>query len=163
MTLREQPYSYKGASYANLEATIAGEDPAAPLVLAGAHYDSISLDDPANAPGADDNATGVSALLESARALAGCRPRRELRLLFFSNEEVGTVGSKAYVSSIKATLPPAKVIGFLNVDSVGYGPAGEDLDLATKPAQKAFADAVKGAVESFTSLKAKEVLSDLCG
>jgi Zn-dependent M28 family amino/carboxypeptidase len=163
ITLREQTYSYKGTSYANLEATIAGADATKPLVLAGAHYDSISLDDPASAPGADDNATGVSALLETARVLAGCRPQRELRLVFFSNEEVGTVGSKAYVSSLKATLPPARVIGFLNVDSVGYGPAGEDLDLATKPSQKAFADAVKGAVESFTTLKAKEVLSDLCG
>ncbi len=163
LALREQSYSYKGASYVNLEVTIAGEDASAPVVMAGGHYDSISVDDAKNAPGADDNASGVAALLESARVLAGCRPKQGIKLLFFSNEEVGTVGSKAYVASIKASLPPAKVVGFIAVDSVGFGPATEDLDIATKPAQKPFADVVKGAVEAFTSLKTKEVLSDLCG
>ena len=132
-------------------------------MIAGAHYDSISLDDPKNAPGADDNASGVAALLETARVLAGCHPKQGIKLVFFSNEEVGTVGSMAYVASIKSSLPPAKVVGFIAVDTVAFGPAGEDLDLATMPAQKPFADAVKTAVESFTSLKAKEVLSDLCG
>jgi hypothetical protein len=162
IAVRDHSYLYQGKSYANVEVSIAGSEPALPILIAGAHYDSTSPD-PLSAPGADDNASGTSALLEAARALAGCRPRRGVRILFFSNEEVGTVGSKEYVKSIKPTLPPAKVLGYLNVDTVAFGPAGEDLDVATKPAQKSFADAMKSAVEAWTSLKVKKVISDHCG
>jgi Zn-dependent M28 family amino/carboxypeptidase len=161
-SVRDQSYTYKGASYVNLEATLAGSDATAPFILAGAHFDSTSSD-ATSAPGADDDASGTVAVLEAARALAGCHPQRSIRLLFFSNEEAGTVGSTQYVASIKATLPPSKVTGFISVDMVGFGADTEDLDLATKTAQKPFADAMKSAIEPWTALKVKEDIGDQCG
>jgi len=162
VTLKEQKYQYLGKEYVNFEATITGAVEPDRFILIGSHYDSTSKD-PKIAPGADDDASGTAALLEAARALAGCRPARSVRLLFFSNEEKGIVGATAYVNALKAVLPPSKVIGYINVDMIGYGPADEDLDLATKPAQRAFADQMATAVEKWTSLKVKKRISDHCG
>src|SRR5207244_3693598 len=65
----------------NLEVDVAG--PAgAPIVLFGAHYDSVS-----GSPGADDNATGVAVLMEISRALAKAPLKRRLRCVAFVNEE----------------------------------------------------------------------------
>jgi len=160
--LREHGYTYGGEAYVNLEVTIDGVELPDEFIFAGAHYDSMSPD-PNNAPGADDDASGTVAILEIARAMAGCRPRRSVRLLLFSNEEKGIIGSKAYVSSIKASLPTDKLLGMISVDMVAYGSATEDLDLATKPEQKTFVDDVAAAVEQHTSLKVKKIISDHCG
>ena len=162
VALREQSYTYQGQTYVNLEATIAGTELPGEYVFAGAHYDSASSD-PVKAPGADDDASGTVAILELARVLGGCHPRRSVRLLLFSNEEQGIIGSTSYVSSIKASVPPSSVVGFLSVDMVAFGPAGEDLDLATKPPQATFADTVGAAVEQWTTLKVKKIISEHCG
>ena len=162
LSVKDHAYTMAGKSYVNLEVTIAGTDKADEYVFMGAHYDSNS-NHATNAPGADDNASGTAAVLETARVLAGCRPGRTVRLLLFSNEEKGTVGSQAYVKSIKATIPKSKLIGYLNVDMVAYGPDTEDLDIATKPAYASFANGIATAVEKWTKLKVKKVINDHCG
>ena len=67
-------------------------DPRRAKVLIGAHYDSI-----AGTPGADDNASGVAALLTAARALG---PRADICYVAFDGEEHGFVGSRALVSGL---------------------------------------------------------------
>ena len=162
MTIRDHTYTMANKSYVNLEVTFAGQAKSDEYVFMGAHYDSNS-NHATKAPGADDNASGTATVLEAARVLAGCRPDRTVRLLFFSNEEKGTVGSKAYVKDIKATLPKSKLVGYLNVDMVAYGPDTEDLDIATKPAYKTFANGIGDAVKKWTKLKVKKVINDHCG
>jgi hypothetical protein len=63
----------------NLIAELKGS---AEIVVIGAHYDSVS-----GTAGADDNASGVAALLALARRFAGVKPRRTLRFVAFANEE----------------------------------------------------------------------------
>lgn len=61
----------------------------------GAHWDTV-----AGSPGADDNASGVAALLEMAREFAVSPPARTVRLCFFAEEEVGGLpGSTAHVAA----------------------------------------------------------------
>ena len=139
VALREHTYSYQGQSYVNFEITVKCTDSAAQELFMGAHYDSNS-NHPTLAPGADDNASGTAAILEVARAYAGCKPKRTVRLLLFSNEEKGTIGAKAYVKDLKATLPSSRLRGFINVDMIAYGPDNEDLDIATRTKYKALAD-----------------------
>ena len=160
LLVREHSYSYSGTSFVNLEATLPGGEAQDKYIVACAHYDSVS-----GSPGADDNASGTATVLEVARALIWCKPRRSIRLVFFSNEEIsaGTIGSIEYVAWVKPTMPPANVVGVVNVDTVAYGPDTEDLDLVTKPAHKAFADATKVAIEQSTSLKVKEVVGEQPG
>ncbi len=162
LKVREHAYTMAGKGYVNFEVTIAGGAKADEFVFMGAHYDSNSSH-ATKAPGADDDASGTATVLEAARVLAGCKPARTVRLLLFSNEEKGTVGSQAYVKSIKASLPVSKLVGYLNVDMVAFGPDTEDLDLATKPKYASFVKGIGDAVEKWTKLKVKKIINDHCG
>jgi acetylornithine deacetylase/succinyl-diaminopimelate desuccinylase-like protein len=64
LAVNRQSYEAQGVECANLEVTIDGGSAASEIVLAGAHYDTVP-----GSPGADDNASGVAAILELARLL----------------------------------------------------------------------------------------------
>jgi hypothetical protein len=64
-------------------------------ILVGAHYDTVL-----GSPGADDDASGVAALLELARLLAPVRFEREVVLAAFDMEEIGCFGSRAFVTEL---------------------------------------------------------------
>jgi len=88
--------------FRNYIVDLPGTDLAAEVLILGAHYDAVPL-----SPGADDNASGVAALLEIARALKDTPRRRTIRLVFFTLEEVGLHGSVQYVLSKRADWFPA--------------------------------------------------------
>ena len=96
-------------------------------VVITAHFDHLGLGWPdAHSgdkgkihPGADDNASGVSVLLELARVLAnGPQPDRTIVFLATSGEEAGLRGSKHYVQNEKI-FPVNKCVGVVNLDTVG--------------------------------------------
>jgi Zn-dependent M28 family amino/carboxypeptidase len=78
------------------------------LVLLGAHYD-------AGFAAANDNSTGVAVLLEAARVLRGVPLEHTVRIVAFDLEELGLVGSSAYVDAVSLTDHVAMV----NVDGCG--------------------------------------------
>jgi Peptidase family M28 len=90
-------------------------------ILIVAHYDSMSSEswsDPRTpAPGASDNATGTACILEVARILSGYEFDKTVVFIAFSGEELGLLGSTAYV----ATLPPTErgIEAVLDNDIVG--------------------------------------------
>jgi carboxypeptidase Q len=86
----------------NIIADIAGSDPKAGYVMAGAHMDSWAAGD-----GAVDNAAGVAMVMEAARILRslGVRPKRTIRFALWSGEEQGLFGSMNYVERHLATRP----------------------------------------------------------
>ncbi len=96
-------------------------------VVVCAHYDHLGLGWPDVRKGnegkihygADDNASGVSVLLELAKLLGqGAQPDRTIIFIAFSGEESGLRGSKFYVKNSK-NYPPNKIIGALNLDTIG--------------------------------------------
>jgi hypothetical protein len=89
------------------------------VTLVGAHFDSW---DPAQ--GADDNGSGVAAVLEAARILklTGVRPRTTIRFAFFSGEEEANLGSRAYVEKHKDELD--RLRAFLLMDDGAQAPLG---------------------------------------
>ena len=96
-------------------------------VLVTAHYDHLGLgwpdvhkgDEGKVHPGADDNASGVAVLLELANTLARAeKPSRSIVFVAFTGEEAGLVGSAYYVDHAGA-YPVGKVIGDINLDTVG--------------------------------------------
>ena len=89
------------------------------VFIIGAHYDSISDTPFIRAPGADDNASGVAAVLEIARVLSSFDLERTVRFAFFSGEEQGMVGSRSYASSLAASGDT--IVGCLILDMVGWG------------------------------------------
>jgi photosystem II stability/assembly factor-like uncharacterized protein len=86
-------------------------------ILLTAHYDSYSSDYYECAPGADDNATGVSAVLQAARALRGVWTEKSVEFVLFDGEEVGLRGSYHFVSVLDDDVEYEAVI---NLDMLGY-------------------------------------------
>ena len=105
----------------NIVAFLSGSEPAAGTLLIGAHYDSTGSnqnDGFAPAPGANDNGSGVAALLELARVLSSRPHRSAIMFVAFSAEEVGRRGSISFVHDY---LKPSgiDVRLMINLDSIG--------------------------------------------
>jgi len=117
--IERQVFTVAGRAVRNIEAT--REPPsrsAAASLIIGAHYDSYE-----DAPGANDNGTGVAAMLELARLLEGWRPQAtRLRLVAFVNEEppyfrTADMGSWRY-ARLLATRGE-KVRGMISLETLG--------------------------------------------
>jgi hypothetical protein len=95
----------------NVVADIPGSEKPDEYVIVGAHIDSWDAGE-----GALDNGTGVVAAIEAARILmeSEARPKRTVRFVLFAGEEVGMLGSKAYVNDHPELLP--KISAVLNMD-----------------------------------------------
>ena len=99
-----------------------------PWIALGAHYDHLghgengnSLADKAEAGrihfGADDNASGSAAVLAAGEALSKLPRRRNVLLEFWSGEEIGLIGSSAYVAA--PPVPIDQIAAYFNFDMVG--------------------------------------------
>ncbi|HER44205.1 MAG TPA: M28 family peptidase, partial [Candidatus Eisenbacteria bacterium] len=86
-------------------------------ILMTAHYDSYSADYDECAPGADDNATGVSAVLQAARALRGSSTEKSVEFVLFDGEELGLKGSSYFASTLD---PDVEYEAVVNLDMLGY-------------------------------------------
>lgn len=106
----------------NVVGVLEGSDPklAGEAVVLGAHLDHLGIVDGQVHPGADDNASGVAALLEIARAFAASRerPKRTLVFVFWTGEEEGKFGSAHWVRH--PLWPLAKTAAYLNLDMIGH-------------------------------------------
>jgi hypothetical protein len=122
---------HERARTANIVAVLPGKDPAVAneCVVVGAHHDHLGLgNDSSLAPekigavhaGADDNASGVAAMLEVARAFAAEGPaRRTLLFAAFGAEELGILGSSELVKNPPPACPIEKMQLMVNLDMVG--------------------------------------------
>lgn len=96
-------------------------------VVIGAHYDHLGLGDQNSLapemkgtihPGADDNASGTSGVIELARYFSGQpRPKRGILFMTFAGEELGLLGSSWYVNH--PVLPLADAVAMINLDMIG--------------------------------------------
>ena len=126
LEVRERPFVFRGRRQVNLEVLIPGRS--RETIVLGAHYDTASdsrvrreqPDDARSAaPGADDNGTGVAALMEAARALRGLRLEKTVRLVHFSGEEEPSeFGSGRYVRTITRRHEP--ITAAIIVDAIGF-------------------------------------------
>jgi hypothetical protein len=115
-----QTYEVHDKVVRNLEVTV---EPTAsnlntPSIIVGAHYDSAG-----NAPGANDNGSGVAATLELARLLANAKPKRRLRFVLFVNEEppyfqTADMGSERYAGLLDERRE--HVAAMLSLETLGY-------------------------------------------
>jgi hypothetical protein len=124
------PLTFDGAltTQRNVVASLPGSDPSAGVVVVGAHYDSRTVDitdATSRAPGADDNASGVAALLEMARLLRDTTPRATVVFIAFSGEEVGVMGSNHYVRVANERGDDIRAMIALDIIGNAAGAAGE--------------------------------------
>lgn len=91
------------------------------LIMICAHYDCImnqKEDSFSRAPGANDNGSGVSAIIEIARVLANTNFRHSIQFVFFSGEEQGLLGSKSYAKYVKEN--GVDLYRLINLDMIGH-------------------------------------------
>jgi len=109
---------HKGTALRNVLASIKGNvDPDAVLILC-AHIDATSETPLDCAPGAEDNGSGVSVVMEAARILADSKFPYTLMLIGFSGEEIGLVGSRTTAESMIKSKK--RICTLLNLDMVGW-------------------------------------------
>ncbi|MEO8160433.1 MAG: M20/M25/M40 family metallo-hydrolase [Arenimonas sp.] len=107
----------------NLAALVRGTvDPGHYLVVS-AHYDHLGIRNGKLYPGADDNASGVGAMLAAARWFRDHPPRHSILFVAFDGEEKGLRGARAFVD--KPPVPLAAMLVDINFDMVSRNPAGE--------------------------------------
>lgn len=114
--VNRQDFTARGAAVANVQAEVAGPERAA-VVVVGAHYDTVR-----GSPGANDNGSGVAALLELARLLRGAPLARTVRFVAFANEESPFFMTRAMGSRVAARACRAageRVVAMLSLETIG--------------------------------------------
>ena len=117
-TVASQPIATELGEVRNIEAEIRGAERADEIVLVGAHYDSVI-----GAVGANDNGSGVAAVLELARLFEGTKPAHTLRFVAFVNEEppffyTEEMGSRHYAR--RSRQRGEKIVAMFSLETIGY-------------------------------------------
>ena len=117
-TVRRETFECEGKPCRNLIVEVRGTHLPGEIILIGAHYDSAG-----DSPGANDNATGVAALLALAHAFSKEKPARTLRFVAFTNEEPpffksDCMGSRVHAKGCRKRKE--KVIAMFSLETMGY-------------------------------------------
>jgi hypothetical protein len=124
--VREQRTANNIVAY--LPATSSGGTTPKPWIALGAHYDHLGHGEAGNSlagkeesgrvhHGADDNASGTAAVLAAGETMARAPRQADVLLCFWSGEELGLLGSAAFVAN--APVPLERIAAYLNFDMVG--------------------------------------------
>jgi hypothetical protein len=117
-TVAEHTFLVDGHDVSNLEVTLSGVDRSGGTIIVGAHYDTA-----AGAPGANDNSSGVAAVLELARLLQRSTMRKTVRFVLFVNEEppyfqTDKMGSVVYARQLRQDH--VHVSAMISLETIGY-------------------------------------------
>ncbi|MFZ6663464.1 M20/M25/M40 family metallo-hydrolase [Peijinzhouia sedimentorum] len=104
---------FKDGLTANVIATLPGKVNPELVYIISSHYDSVD-----RGPGADDNTSGTTAMLEAARVMQGLELPFTVVFAAFTGEEAGLLGSREYVR--RAVEDNLKIVGALNNDMLGW-------------------------------------------
>ena len=149
----------------NVIGTLAGTDSEAGYYIVCAHYDATGTRsaggwdwqrDPA--PGADDNASGVALVIESAKLLAGQHFPWSILFIAWSGEELGLLGSQAYATLAADRNDP--ILGVLNFDMIGFNDLQQRLELVTNPGSHWLADQMASVAERYAIELNVDLLED---
>ena len=123
LTPELDPFTVQGEAVDNIIVRQPGVEDPDVIYIFSAHYDSTSETPDTYAPGADDNASGVAAVLEAARILTPLNFKYSLWYVFTAAEEQGAMGAQHMVSWL--TAQGLDVRGVIAPDMIGYWPLGD--------------------------------------
>jgi Zn-dependent M28 family amino/carboxypeptidase len=115
---RAQEFRAQGEVFRNIEVELRGEGRPEEIVVVGAHYDTVE-----GSPGANDNTSGVAAVISLARVFSGKRASRSIRFVAFANEEqpffmTPEMGSYAYADRCRRR--GEDIVAMLSLETIGY-------------------------------------------
>jgi hypothetical protein len=139
-----QWFEARGARSANVVATLPGTENPELVYVISSHFDSVL-----RSPGADDNSSGTTALLEAARVLRGHPRKATIQFAFLTAEEAGLLGAREFVR--RAIEERKRITGVLNNDMVGWG-RSHRLDNTVRHSNPAIRDLQHAAAHFFSEL-----------
>ena len=124
-------YDHASTPMSSVIMTIEGSELPDEYVVVGGHLDSTSNQGNNDAPGADDDASGIATITETARALfeAGFVPTRTVEIMAYAAEEIGLVGSNEIAQEY--SLDGVNVIAYVQFDMTNYQGSGQDVYFIT--------------------------------
>jgi Zn-dependent M28 family amino/carboxypeptidase len=113
-----QDYQLSGETFSNIEVQLTGTGKPDEIVIVGAHYDAVI-----GSQGANDNGSGVAALLEMADMLRDRQFSRTLRFVAFTNEEppnfmTADMGSNHYAK--RSAVEKENIVAMISLETIGY-------------------------------------------
>jgi Zn-dependent M28 family amino/carboxypeptidase len=167
LTVSSDEFSYMGERFVNLIARPPACPPG-PRLIIGAHVDTVI-----GTPGADDNASGISAMLELARVAAPVPWRVPVEFVAFALEELGMVGSSHYAARLRRER--AALRGMLSLEMLGftesegrqrypawlahrYPPVGNYIGLAANRRSRTLLDVVAVAMRTVEGLPVETIV-----
>ena len=112
------PYTLNGTTARNVIATQPGAQTPEQVVIVCGHLDSTSPSPATNAPGANDNGSGMAAVLLAAEVMRPYTFRCTVRYVAFTGEEQGLYGSEHYAALVAASTD--SVVGVVNLDMIAW-------------------------------------------
>ncbi|MBU8922707.1 MAG: M28 family peptidase [Bacteroidales bacterium] len=164
------PFTIENSSYSSGAITVSGYNIivnidtspySSDVFLLTAHYDAIGSRsdgwreewDEAPAPGANDNASGVAAVIEAAGILSKLELPFDLRVILFSGEELDKLGSYDYVEEKCDDDCATRILGVINLDMLGYSGDGRGVTVMS--------DEYSGWMASLALEAAEEIVPEL--
>lgn len=139
-------YHYFGSNGENVVATITGTEYPDQQYIICAHYDDMPSGN--LAPGADDNASGVVGVLETARLLKDFNLKYTVKFIAFDEEEQGLIGSNAYASD--AASNGDDILGVLNLDMIAYDSDDDyEMSISTNAQSAQFTGEYTSVIETY--------------
>jgi hypothetical protein len=153
-------FEHGGRTMRNVVATQVGATRPDSVFVVCAHYDSVSEKPMISAPGADDNASGTTAVQLVAQFLAPHSFEYTIQYVCFTAEEIGLVGSQAFAA--EARQAGRAIVGALNFDMLGWWKPGVDFDLEIESnrASRWLMDAITNAADLYTTMPYQTHVND---
>jgi len=134
------PFTYSSNTYYNVVGVQTGTTRPDDIYIVGAHYDSVSN------PGADDNASGVAGVLETARVFGLFDLEATVVFIAFDREEQGLHGSAAYAADHSGD----NILGMISLDMIAYNHEGSnEASIYGRSASTATKQALANAVTTY--------------
>jgi peptidase M28-like protein len=151
---------YSDKLYRNIVINLYGKKRRDEILVVGAHYDTVWL-----SPGADDNASGIAALLEIARGLQGRQFAKTIRFIAFANEEWPFFGRELMGSLVNSKLSHDRnemIGGMLSLEMLGYYSSGANTQVYPKPLSYFYPDTANF-VAFVSNFSSRDLLHDVIG
>jgi hypothetical protein len=152
LDVKDDHFRWEGKSYKNIVAEKRGRTSPNRVIILGAHYDTVP-----GSPGADDNASAISVLLEVARKLQAVPLAGTVRFIAFSLEEYNFVGSTYYVK--KFQRGEEEIVGMISLEMVGFTGQKQDYPPYLNPK---YYPNVGDFIAIIGNERSKELLEEVC-
>jgi hypothetical protein len=153
-TVEFDDFIYNGTPCRNVVATKIGVTSPDEYVVVGGHYDSTSEQPGTLAPGAEDNGSGSSLVMEVARMAAALEFDRSVQFVLFDAEEVGLVGSEHFVD--EAVSAGRTIVSAITADMVCFYDDDYGVIIEGEPPWESLMTVMEEAVNDYTTLSSRK-------